>query len=162
MQPLVQHCLNNDGGACHRYPSDSAQQVRVSVGCVDGLGRALQSAQKVPGGTAWQRDARGEIVVDEAGKPMSQETATRWAVSGKVEYDNKGQPVRSYQPYFIDDWRYVADTAMRSCGYADTHYYDAVGREVQVVTAKGYLRRTGYYPWFTVAEDENDTWQPTN
>ncbi|WP_156432327.1 hypothetical protein, partial [Burkholderia sp. MSMB1498] len=104
MQPLVQHCLNNDGGACHRYPSDSAQQVRVSVGCVDGLGRALQSAQKVPGGTAWQRDARGEIVVDEAGKPMSQETATRWAVSGKVEYDNKGQPVRSYQPYFIDDW----------------------------------------------------------
>ncbi|WP_156432455.1 SpvB/TcaC N-terminal domain-containing protein, partial [Burkholderia sp. MSMB1498] len=98
-QPVQQASLIAD-----RYPSDSAQQVRVSVGCVDGLGRALQSAQKVPGGTAWQRDARGEIVVDEAGKPMSQETATRWAVSGKVEYDNKGQPVRSYQPYFIDDW----------------------------------------------------------
>ncbi|WP_333995499.1 SpvB/TcaC N-terminal domain-containing protein [Burkholderia orbicola] len=144
-----------------RYPSDPAQQVRVGVGYVDGLGRALQAVQKVPAGLAWQRETTGEIVVDEDGKPVDAEATTRWAVSGKVEYDNKGQPVRSYQPYFIDDWRYVADTAMRTCGYADTHFYDATGREVQVVTAKGYLRRTGYFPWFTVAEDENDTWQPT-
>ncbi|WP_231752039.1 transposase, partial [Burkholderia sp. MSMB1498] len=31
-------------------------------------------------------------------------SALTYEVSGKVEYDNKGQPVRSYQPYFIDDW----------------------------------------------------------
>ncbi len=54
------------------------------------------------------------------------------------------------------------DTAMRSCGYADTHYCDTTGREVQVVTVKGYLRRAGYFPCFTVAEDANDTWQPTS
>ncbi|KVK96227.1 SpvB/TcaC N-terminal domain-containing protein [Burkholderia ubonensis] len=141
------------------YPSDTAQQVRVGVSYFDGLSRTLQAVQKVPAGDAWQRDADGEIVVDQDKKPVSVATTTRWAVSGKVEYDNKGQPIRSYQPYFINDWRYVADTAMRSCGYADTHFYDATGREIQVVTAKGYLRRTGYYPWFTVVEDENDTWQ---
>ncbi|KVP46718.1 SpvB/TcaC N-terminal domain-containing protein [Burkholderia ubonensis] len=142
-----------------RYPSDKAQQVRVGVSYFDGLGRALQAVQKVPAGDAWQRDAAGEILVGPDGKPVNAATTTRWAVSGKVEYDSKGQPVRSYQPYFINDWRYVADTAMRSCGYADTRFYDATGREVQVVTAKGYLRRTGYFPWFTVEEDENDTWQ---
>ncbi|MBZ5788752.1 toxin [Burkholderia contaminans] len=143
-----------------RYPSDAAQQVLVGVGYVDGSGRALQNTQKVPAGIAWQRDAQGEIVVDQNGKPVNQTTTTRWAVSGKVEYDNKSQPVRSYQPYFIDDWRYVVDTAMRTCGYADTHFYDAIGREVQVLTAKSYLRRIAYYPWFTVVEDENDTWLP--
>lgn len=142
-----------------RYANDTAQQVGVNLAYFDGLGRTLQAVQKVPPGDAWQRDAQGEIVVDSTGKPVSATASTRWAVSGKVEYDNKGQPVRSYQPYFINDWRYVADKAMRSCGYADTHYYDATGREIQVLTAKGYLRRTGYYPWFTVAEDENDTWQ---
>jgi hypothetical protein len=43
--------------------------------------------------------------------------------------------------------------------YADTHRYDPVGRERQVITASGYLRRTHFYPWFTVVEDENDTLQ---
>jgi hypothetical protein len=104
-------------------------------------------------------DGMGEERCACARMPIEQVTFS--ATSGKVEYDNKGQPVRSYQPYFIDDWRYLADTAMRSCGYADTHYYDATGREAQVITAKGYLRRNGYFPWFTVAEDENDTWQPS-
>lgn len=32
-----------------------------------------------------------------------------------------------------------------------------MGRLIRVVTAKGYLRRTQYYPWFVVKEDENDT-----
>ncbi|WP_426575501.1 hypothetical protein ACP179_02245 (plasmid) [Xenorhabdus stockiae] len=40
---------------------------------------------------------------------------------------------------------------------ADTHYYDPVGREISVKTAKDGLRRVQYYPWFTVSEDENDT-----
>lgn len=35
--------------------------------------------------------------------------------------------------------------------------YDPLGRESRVVTALGYLRRMRYYPWFTIAEDENDT-----
>jgi hypothetical protein len=38
------------------------------------------------------------------GQPVEQDTGSgpRWAVSGRVEYDNKGQTVRAYQPYFID------------------------------------------------------------
>ncbi|WP_129518503.1 SpvB/TcaC N-terminal domain-containing protein [Burkholderia stabilis] len=141
-----------------RYPDDEAQQVRINLAYFDGDGRTLQSVQKVPGGLAWQRKDDGEIVVDDAGNPISVDTTNRWAVSGKIEFDNKGQPVRSYQPYFVNDWRYVADKALRTCGYADTHCHDATGREIQVTTAKGTIRRNGYYPWFTVVEDENDTW----
>ncbi|MCG1042576.1 toxin [Mycetohabitans sp. B8] len=142
-----------------RYPNDTEQQVRVAIAYTDGFGRALQGCAKVPGGLAWQRTADGEIVVDADGKPNEVDTgsAPRWAVSGRIEYDNKGQPVRRYQPYFMNDWAYVVDRAMRSCGYADTTYYDPIGRAVRVVTAKGYERRTGVYPWFVVNEDENDT-----
>jgi hypothetical protein len=79
-------------------------------------------------------------------------------VSGRVEYDNKGQPVRQYRPYFLDDWQYVVDSSLRTQDhYSDTLYYDAAGRNVQTVTAAGYLRRVTYYPWFMMAEDENDT-----
>jgi len=80
----------------------------------------------------------------------------RWQVSGRVEYNNKGQVVRQYQPYFVDDWRYVADTAMRAQGYADTHYSSSVCGRSMVIT-KGFERRQYYTPWFTVSEDENET-----
>jgi hypothetical protein len=140
-----------------RYPVDPAQQVRVSVAYYDGWGRSLQSVLKTPAGPAWQRDSQGEIVVDANGQPVTVQASTRWAVSGRIEYDNKGQAVRGYQPYYINDWRYVADKAMRACGFADTHFHDALGREIQVLTAKGYLRRSGFFPWFTVTEDENNT-----
>lgn len=50
----------------------------------------------------------------------------------------------------------MKDDSARTDLYADTHYFDPLGREREVVTAKGYLRRTLYTPWFIVSEDEND------
>ncbi|MBT0420168.1 hypothetical protein, partial [Morganella morganii] len=75
----------------------------------------------------------------------------------RTEYDNKGHAVRTYQPYFVNDWRYVSDDSARQDLYADTHYYDPLGREHQVITTQDYQRRTLYTPWFVVSEDENDT-----
>ncbi|SMF32561.1 MULTISPECIES: toxin TcdB middle/C-terminal domain-containing protein [unclassified Pseudomonas] len=72
-------------------------------------------------------------------------------------YDNKGQPVRTWLPYYLDDWRPVSDDSGHPGLYADTQLYDAMGRVYRVLTAAGWERRTEYYPWFTVAQDENDT-----
>ena len=127
------------------------QQTAIVVSYTDGFGRALQQCALVPDGLAWSRESDGEVVKTEVN------AAPRWAISGRVEYDNKGQVVRSYQPYFLDSWLYVTDTSMRTQGYSDTLYYDALGRNIRTVTAKGYLRRNSWYSWFTVAEDENDT-----
>lgn len=59
--------------------------------------------------------------------------------------------------YFLNTWEYVSDDSARQDLYADTHHYDPPGREVSVVTAKGWQRRVLYTPWFVVNEDENDT-----
>lgn len=141
-----------------RYPDDDQQQVRISVAFFDGFGRTLQQSGKVAPGEAWVRDTEGELVISAGGEPVTVPANPRWAVSGRVEYNNKGLPVRAYQPYFINDWQYVVDSAMRTAGYADTHFYDAPGREIKVVRAgSGYQIRQQYFPWFTVSEDENDT-----
>ncbi|HFJ4510810.1 TPA: SpvB/TcaC N-terminal domain-containing protein [Salmonella enterica] len=137
------------------YPdSATPQQVHVTVSYSDGFGRPLQQCALVAPGDAWQRESDGEV------NTMLAFANPRWAVSGRVEYDNKGQVVRSYQPFFINDWQYVIDSSLCTQGYSDTHYYDALGRESQTTTALGYLRRTSYYSWFTVTEDENDTLNP--
>ncbi|MPY26929.1 SpvB/TcaC N-terminal domain-containing protein [Shewanella sp. YLB-07] len=134
------------------YPDIDEQQVQVQLAYSDGFGRALQNVQKVNPGPAYERTATGEL------DPIVPSVEPRWLVSGRVEYNNKGLVVRQYQPYFVDDWHYITDAGMQAMGVADTHYYDPLGREIKVVTAKGFERRQYYTPWFTVAEDENDTW----
>ncbi|WP_350305730.1 SpvB/TcaC N-terminal domain-containing protein [Photorhabdus viridis] len=136
-----------------RYDHDPKQQIRQQVVFSDGFGRLLQAAARHEAGMAWQRNEDGSLSIN------VKHTETRWAVTGRTEYDNKGQPIRTYQPYFLNDWRYVSDDSARQAkeAYADTHVYDPVGREIKVITAKGWFRRTLFTAWLTVSEDENDT-----
>lgn len=140
-----------------RYDSDTAQQIRQQVMFSDGFGRVLQAAARQTDGDAWQRAEDGSLTAGSDGAPAIAQTDFRWAVTGRTEYDNKGQAIRTYQPYYLDSWKYVSDDSARSDLYADTHYYDPAGREYQVKTAKGGLRRSLFTPWFVVSEDENDT-----
>lgn len=145
-----------------RYDADPEQQIRQQVTFFDGFGRTLQQAARQTNGEAWQRSPDGALVTSSDGVPVTIESDFRWAVSGRKEYDNKGQIVRNYQPYFLDDWKYVRDDSARQDLNASTHYYDPAGREWQVKTAKGWLRRSLYTPWFIVSEDENDTQEQVN
>ncbi len=139
-----------------RYYPDAEQQQRQQVVFFDGAGRELQTAQRVPAGEACQRLDDGSLAIGEDGLPRKAHTGTRWAVTGRTEYDNKGLAVRRYQPFFINSWRWLRDDSARENAWADTHIYDALGRETGVLTAAGWRRRTQYTPWFVVSEDEND------
>jgi hypothetical protein len=136
-----------------RYDTDSEpQQLRQTLHFSDGMGRLLQTSVRHEDGIPeWKWTQTGLTKGD--GKTVS----TRWAVSGRTEYNNKGLPVRTYQPFFLNDWRYVSDDSARQDLYADTLFYDVAGRNTCTRTVKGYFRRSQYYPWFTVNEDENDT-----
>ncbi|ATF91151.1 SpvB/TcaC N-terminal domain-containing protein [Cedecea neteri] len=140
-----------------RYDTDKQQQRRQTISFSDGFGRELQTAVRFAPGESWQRKSDGSLVTGSDGKPAVANTDTRWSVSGRGEYDGKGQLIRRYQPFFLNSWLYLSDDSARHDLYADTHYFDAIGREYQVKTAKGDFRRTLFTPWFTVAEDENDT-----
>jgi len=150
-----------------RYDSDKEQQVRVRV-TLNGGGQELQTAILNPAGKAFARTDAGGLEVDKQGKAIEKEVKIRWAVTGKTEFDNKGQAVRVWLPFYLDDWRWVSDDSAREGIYADTHIFDALGRECQVVRAAGedvegvwanYERRVQVFPWFTVSWDENDLWQ---
>ncbi|MTH48114.1 SpvB/TcaC N-terminal domain-containing protein [Intestinirhabdus alba] len=140
-----------------RYDNDPQQQIRQQVTFSDGFGRVLQTSVRQTAGDAWQRGEDGSLTAGPDELPATAQTGFRWAVSGRTEYDNKGQAVRTYQPYFLDSWKYVSDDAARQDLYADTHFYDPLGRVWQTRTAKNWLRRGMFTPWFTVSEDENDT-----
>uniref|UniRef100_UPI001C2F6054 SpvB/TcaC N-terminal domain-containing protein n=1 Tax=Burkholderia sp. GbtcB21 TaxID=2824766 RepID=UPI001C2F6054 len=105
---------------------ETDRQIQILLAYSDGFGRSLQSKQKTEPGQAYVVDGSGQLVLDNAGQPLVKDTTPdwRWVVSGRVDYNNKGLPVRRYQPYFIDQPRYVNDASIQQWGYADTLYYD--------------------------------------
>lgn len=123
----------------------TACDVRVMLSYFDSLGRPLMAK-------AWVE--QGEALLHQQ---LSQKahSSDRWLTSGKVLYNNKGQPVRQYHPYYINTHRYQADAALNT-GERDTLFYDPIGRLIQTRTAAGDWRKTEYHPWFTAAYDEND------
>ena len=154
-----------------RYPGKPQMQVRTSIVCLDGFGRTLQTKHEVPPGLAWQVNDNGELVLADDGKPIDVEAKRRWRVSEPVEYNNKGQTVRIYRPYFADQPRYINDRSMREHAFHDQQFYDAAGRPTETVLARQMLqgnpptlkplcRAIWYWIWCNVAFDENDLFEP--
>lgn len=142
-----------------RYPDDTdAAQIRISSTSWDGFGRALQTRQKVEPGQAWQTGEYGELTLRK-GAPVDSETPSRWRVSERVEYNHKGLASRIYRPFFADESRYIDDASLRTAGVSDRQFYDPTGRPTLTITAKGLWRRQRYLAWYSINEDENDTFE---
>jgi hypothetical protein len=143
-----------------RYPDDPLRQVQIVKACVDGFGRALQTQQRVDPGKAYAVGDDGSLIV-ENGQFKEVDTDSRWRISERVEYNNKGLPVRQFRPFFADTHGYVNDQSLREMGFFDQVFYDALGRQIKVVNAKGDCSRETYHPWFHTSEDFNDTAEPS-
>ncbi|MBC3778131.1 SpvB/TcaC N-terminal domain-containing protein [Pseudomonas sp. SWRI99] len=152
-------------------PEDPDMQVRLSITCLDGFGRTLQTLQEVEPGKSWQLDEQCELILNEDGTPLEAEAPRRWRCSEPVEYNNKGKTVRIYRPSFINKPCYMKVESMRRHLFHDQQFYDAAGRPTETVLAKQMLqgdppvlkplrRETWYWIWCNVAFDENDLFEP--
>ncbi|EJM22019.1 virulence plasmid B protein [Pseudomonas sp. GM18] len=165
LQTLIQnaqrepvHCATMQAD---RLPGEPEQQIRITLACWDGFGRPLQSKQKVESGLAWAVKENGALELTD-GVPRMQKVDPRWCVSERMEYDNKGQVIRMYRPYFSDRHRYINDQSLRQSGLCDQQFHDPLGRLHRVINAKGDESRYTCHPWYSIAEDENDTGLPAS
>ena len=142
-----------------RYPDDDAQ-IQITKACVDGFGRALQTQQLVDPGKAYAVDDEGSLIVED-GQIKEVDANPRWRISERVEYNNKGLPVRQYRAFFANTHTYVNDQSLRTLGHHDQLRYDVKSRQVQLINAKGDFSRETYHPWYHTSEDFNDTAEPT-
>lgn len=154
-----------------RYPGDPELQIRIAIIHQDGFGRVLQTKQEVEPGKAWVVADDGTLKLKEDGTPEEAEATRRWRVSEPVEYNNKGETVRIYRPYFADKFLRIKDDSLRAFAYHDQQFYDAAGRPTHTVLAKKMAqgpnsellplrREMRYRCWYTIAFDENDLFDP--
>ena len=106
-------------------------------------------------------DGMGTMLVKKVqAEPETTGGPLQWIASGKTVLNNKGKPVKQYEPYFSKDEDGRPNHRFEEpCeqGVTPILYYDAPGRQVRVELPDGTLNRVEFSPWFMRAFDANDT-----
>ncbi|MEQ9238013.1 SpvB/TcaC N-terminal domain-containing protein [Coleofasciculus sp. E2-BRE-01] len=106
-------------------------------------------------------DGMGTVLVQKVqAEPETEGSPLRWIATGKTILNNKGNPVKQYEPYFSynelgePDHRFAEP---QEVGVTPILYYDAVGRQVRTEMPDGTYSRVEFSPWFMATYDGNDT-----
>ena len=120
-------------------PQSRDFESQVSFSYFDGLGREIQKKIQAE---------KGKIVKD------GPEVEPRWVGSGWTIFNNKGKPVRQYEPFFTD----THDVEFEGKeGVSPILFYDPVGRVVATIHPNHCYEKVRFDPWHQTTFDVNDT-----
>jgi RHS repeat-associated protein len=123
----------------------------------DGLGRVAMVKAQAEAGLAPARDSSGNLVKAPNGTLVFQPTTTRWVGTGRVCLDNKGNPVKAYEPFFDSSPVFDDETDLVYWGVTAIGRYDPLSRLIRSDNPDGSYRTVEFDPWQMIASDENDT-----
>lgn len=116
----------------------------------DGFGRELEKKNKTRKGDAHYVDPISNTLATTHANP-------RWIGTGRTLYDNKGSPVRQWEPYFSTTVDYEEEDALRQWGVTPEIHYDPLGRAVRTDFPDGSFSKVEFTPWARLDWDRNDT-----
>ena len=122
--------------------------------CAAAIVRETHVAQALETGAATQlqlafeySDGGGNVLVKKVqAEPETEGGPLRWIASGKTILNNKGKPVKQYEPYFSET-EHRFDEPRREIGVTPVMYYDAAGRVVRTELPDGSFSRVEFSPW---------------
>ena len=137
-QPAVVYTLARETHDADLQPGEQTK-VQHSFSYSDGFGREIQKKiQAEP----------GPLV--EGGPAVS----PRWVGSGWTIFNNKGKPVRQYEPFFTDTHRFEFGVEV---GVSPILFYDPAGRVVATLHPNHTYEKVLFDPWHQKTWDVNDT-----
>lgn len=123
-------------------------KIQISFSYSDGFGREIQKKiQAEPGEVEVENTAGGITVVDTTPK-------LRWVGSGWTIFNNKGKPVRQYEPFFSTHHHFEFGN---NVGVSPTLFYDPVERVVATLHPNHVWEKVVFDPWQQTTFDVNDT-----
>jgi RHS repeat-associated protein len=147
--------------------SPDGLQIQVGFTYSDGFGREVQSKIPAEAGDAPVRGAHvllphgdispGPLTLDNTGLVVSANANPRWVGKGRTVYNNKGKPVKQYEPFFSSTHLYEAEPEMTDTGVTPVLFYDPVERVVATLHPNHTYGKVVFDPWRQESWDENDT-----
>ncbi|MBK6795287.1 MAG: hypothetical protein IPG76_00380 [Acidobacteria bacterium] len=112
----------------------SASPLQVALECSDGSGNVLMKKVQA--------------------EPETKNGPLRWIVNGLTVLNNKGKPVKQYEPAFSN--RFGCELPAAN-GVTPVMYYDAAGRLSRTELPDGSFSHVEFSPWHVTSYDQNDT-----
>lgn len=147
---------------------DNEYPIQINVTYSDGFGREIQTKIQAESGNAPKRKQdevllNGDIIpgklVPENGKPDQESTDHRWVGKGRTVYNNKGKPVKQYEPFFSNTHLFEEETEMTDTGVTPVLFYDPLERIVATLHPNHTYEKVVFDPWKQETWDVNDTIQ---
>ena len=138
-----------------------ASKIQLSFEYSNGLGKvAMKKVQAEPG-------IAKQIIVNAGNNTYKltspdPNTATlnpkqlRWIGNGKTILNNKGNPVKQYEPYFSVNNGYEAFKELVETGVTPIMFYDAAGRLIKTEMPDGTFSKVEFDSWKQLMYDAND------
>lgn len=136
------------------YQQALGERIEQGLQYSDGLGRPIQHKVKAEAGKeCFLYNASSQSITSNT---SSNPIAVRWLTQGHQVYNNKGQLVLAYDPYYIDTPLFVESNDFKLLGTSPVNYYDGLGRVTYSITPKGYMVAKEWTAWQETAWDTND------
>jgi RHS repeat-associated protein len=146
-QPVFVAALAREMHVSDLKPNEKSK-IQVSVTYSDGFGREIQKKiQAEPGDVEIEHSDGVTVIVNT--KPN-----IRWVASGWTIYNNKGKPVRQYEPFFSVDHQFQFG---RRVGVSPILLYDPLTRVVGTLHPNHTYEKVVFDPWQQTTWDVNDT-----
>lgn len=141
--------------------------IQLSLAYSDGFRREIQTKIQAESGDAPQRqpdvllptgDMRpGDLVRDGQDALVQANTERRWVGTGRTIFNNKGKPVRQYEPFFSATHLYEPEQEMTDTGVSPVLFYDPVERVVATLHPNHSWEKVVFDPWRQESWDASDT-----
>jgi RHS repeat-associated protein len=126
----------------------------------DGSGHEVMKKVPAESGLAPGRDDNGALVHDAQGKLLLSAASPRWVGTGRTVFDNKGNPVKQYEPFFSGTYEYEDETELVEWGFTPVLRYDPLGRLTRTDLPNGTFSKVVFDPWKQTTFDPNDNLAP--
>ncbi|MCD4716622.1 MAG: hypothetical protein K8R45_07755, partial [Desulfobacterales bacterium] len=118
----------------------------------DGFGRQVQTKVQAEPGDANKIDSDGYLVTEHA--------KSRWVGTGRKIYNNKGKPVKQYEPFFSSTHEYEDEALVVETGVTPILFYDSLERVICTIHPNHTYKKVVFDPWKQETWDVNDTVYP--
>jgi len=123
----------------------------------DGFGRVIQQKVQAEPGEAPLRNPDGTLQRDTNGDLVFGPVSERWVGTGRTIFNNKGNPVEQYEPFFSSTFSYEMESDLVEFGVTPTIRYDSIDRVIRTDLPDGTFTRVEFDAWSQKSFDQNDT-----